>query len=226
MSKVVAIIQARTTSTRLPMKIFAGLLGRPLLAHVLERAAAIQGVDQVVLAVPEHDVRIVSHLWPHVFGGPERDVLKRYAMAAEKYEADVIVRVTGDCPLLATDLASRAVSLFGRDPRGYIPACQPYEKVADGWDVEIFGREDLVNANRYATKEQREHVTTWMREGTNTLEVLGEIIDECEDFRALKCSVDTREDLQRVELIMNHLEDKTDFSHQATWNAWERAGRP
>lgn len=218
--KTICIVQARTTSTRLPMKIFAGLLGRPLLAHVLERAAAIQGVDEVVLAVPEHDVRIVQHLWPHVVGGPERDVLKRYAMAAEKYEADMIVRVTGDCPLFSPKLATEALSMFGECSRGYYPICQPYELVADGWDVEVFGRQDLVNANRYATREQREHVTTWMREGME--------IDEPEppDWTALKCSVDTREDLQRVEKIMNHLDDKTDFSHIATWAAWEKAGRP
>lgn len=220
MSKVVAIIQARTTSSRFPMKIFAGLHGRPMLAHVLERAAAIKGVDQVVLAVPEHDVRIVQHLWPHVVGGPERDVLKRYAMAAEKYEADTILRITGDCPLLASDLASEIVREFGSCDV-YMAACQPYLTVADGWDVEIFSRRILVNADRYAKRDEREHVTTFMRSG----DVFR--FKQRDDFTALKCSVDTREDLQRVELILNHMDDKTtDFGHTATWAAWERAGKP
>src|SRR5574338_145565 len=115
--KTVCIIQARTTSERFPLKIFAGLRGRPMLAHVLERAALIQGVDEVVLAVPDTDVRLVSHLWPNVFGGPEKDVLKRYALAAEKYEADVIVRVTGDCPLLAPDLLSFALDKYSFEQR-------------------------------------------------------------------------------------------------------------
>ena len=224
MSKVVAIVQARTTSHRFPMKIFAGLGGRPLLAHVLERAAAIQGVDQVVLAVPENDVRLVAHLWPHVFGGSEKDVLGRYAKAAEKYEADMIVRITGDCPLLAVDIAADAVEMFGSCREGYLPVCQPYEDVADGWDVEIFGILDLVEASMNATKQEREHVTTWMRQGVGIEDAsfpmpLG-------DFRALKCSVDTRDDLRRVEKIYECLDDKTDFSHTATWKAWEKAGRP
>lgn len=219
MAKTVAIVQARTTSERFPLKIFANLKGRPMLAHVLERAAAIQGVDQVVLAVPENDVRMVLHLWPHVYGGSEKDVLARYAGAAEQYEADVIVRVTGDCPLLASDLASQFVREFGTCDV-YMAGCQPYLSIADGWDVEIFSRRILTNAERYAKKEDREHVTTFMRKG----DVFR--FRELVDFTALKCSVDSREDLQRVEQIMNHLEDPTDFSHQATWQAWERAGRP
>lgn len=220
MAKVVCIVQARTTSERFPMKIMAGLHGRPMLAHVLERAAAIQGVDQVVLAVPQRDVSIVSHLWEHVYGGSEKDVLSRYAGAAEKYEADVIVRVTGDCPLLAPDLVSSAIHEVSKFDSYYVALCQPYTLVADGWDAEIFDRRRIVNANRYADKSQREHVTTWMREHGPTLPF------HIYEFSALKCSVDTREDLERVEKIMNCLEDKTDFSHTATWRAWEKAGRP
>jgi spore coat polysaccharide biosynthesis protein SpsF (cytidylyltransferase family) len=188
-----------------------------MLAHVLERAAAIQGVDQVVLAVPENDVRMVSHLWPHVYGGSEKNVLGRYAGAAEQYEADVIVRVTGDCPLLAPDLCSAALSLF---QGGYLAMCQPYAPVADGWDAEIFERRVLVNADRFAKKDEREHVTTWIRKAGEVNGVYQE------NWTALKCSVDTREDLQRVEKIMQHLDDPTDFSHTATWQAWERAGKP
>ncbi len=218
--KTVCIVQARTTSTRFPMKIFADLGGRPMLAHVLERAAAIHGVDQVVLAVPENDVKLVAHLWPHVYGGSEKDVLGRYAEAAAYYEADVIVRITGDTPLLATDIAGRAVQAFA-GKRGYMAMCQPYVPVADGWDVEVFDRETLANANRFAKKDQREHVTTWMRE----LHVMKAAMAYFHSTD-LKVSVDTREDLERVEKIYGCLEDNADFSHMATWRAWEKAGRP
>jgi spore coat polysaccharide biosynthesis protein SpsF (cytidylyltransferase family) len=221
--KTVCIVQARTTSERFPCKIFAALRGRPMLAHVLERAAAIQGVDQVVLAVPDNDVKLVAHLWPYVFGGSEKDVLGRYAAAAEKYEADIIVRVTGDCPLLAPELVFSPLDSFilaGTGLPHYFPICQPFFKVADGWDAEIFTREMLVLAEEKASKWQREHVTTWMREYSSIESA------EIGDWTALKCSVDTREDLQRVEAIMSRLDDPTDFSHIATWHAWEKAGRP
>lgn len=216
--KTVCIVQARTTSSRFPMKILAGLHGRPMLAHVLERAAAIKGVDQVVLAVPKNDVQIVSHLWPHVYGGSEKDVLGRYVGAAEQYEADVIVRVTGDTPLLATNLASRAVACFRNE--NYLAMCQPYNGTADGWDIEVMTIHAVREANKQAKKEEREHVTTWMRKSLRVATI------KIEDYTALKCSVDTREDLQRVEKIMNHLEDKADFSYVATWKAWQEAGRP
>lgn len=220
--RTVAIIQARTTSERFPMKIFAGLAGRPMLAHVIERAQAIQGVDDVVLAVPENDVKLVSHLCKNVFGGSEKDVLGRYAKAAERYEADVVVRITGDCPLLAPDLASAGLNIFIMSSYEYLAMCQPYTPVADGWDVEFFGRRTLVNADRFAAKSEREHVTTWMRK----LAEFGESDEREMDWTALKCSVDDRADLDRVRLIYDHLEDKSDFSHTATWNAWQKAGRP
>lgn len=221
MAKVVAIVQARTTSTRFPMKILAGIGGRPMLSHVLERAAAIQGVDQVVLAVPENDVSMVSHLWPHVYGGSEKDVLGRYAEAAEKYEADIIIRITGDCPLLPSNMVSPILKGITAAGRFYLPWCQPYVQVADGWDFEVFSMGVLIEADIHAKKLQREHVTTWMRENYEEPVVKY----DC-DWTPLKCSVDTVEDLERVKKIYDCLEDKTDFSHLATWKAWEAAGRP
>lgn len=219
--KVVCIVQARTTSERFPCKIFAALHGRPMLLHVLERAATIEGIDQVVLAVPENDVRLVAHLWQHVFGGSEKDVLGRYVSAAGHYAADMIVRITGDCPLLAPDLATVALREAIAQRAEYTALCQPYANMADGWDVEICSRNALVNANRHANKEQREHVTTYLRKTSNVMSC-----SYSEDMTALKCSVDTRQDLQRVDLIMQHLYDPLDFTHQATWDAWKRAGRP
>jgi len=224
--RTVAIVQARTTSERFPMKIFAGIGGRPMLSHVLERAAAIKGIDQVVLAVPENDVKLVSHLWPHVYGGSEKDVLSRYAGAAEWCEANVIIRVTGDTPLLAPDLISWGLHKYITESRfGYFPLCQPYEKVADGWDGEIFTNYEIQQASKSANKDQREHVTTFFRDRMSCYSPCM-FLDETEDYTPLKCSVDTREDIERVNKIYDHLEDKKDFSHMATWQAWERAGKP
>lgn len=225
--RTIAIVQARTGSTRFPCKILASLHGKPMLSHVMERAMAIHDVDQVVLAVPASDVRLVQHLWPHVYGGSEHDVLGRYAGAAMEYQADIVLRVTGDCPMLAPDLINDALVWYtdpmidGRTDQ-YFPICQPYSATADGWDAELFSCELLNDANREADSIQREHVTTWMRE--SGVGLAGWTFPR--DFTALKCSVDTEADLARVSLIMDHLEDKTDFSHTATWKAWEKAGRP
>jgi spore coat polysaccharide biosynthesis protein SpsF (cytidylyltransferase family) len=216
--KTVCIVQARTGSQRLPLKVLAALHGKPMLAHVLERAAAIPGVDEVCLAIPESDKRLLGYLWPVVSYGPENDVLTRYLNAACSRAADVIVRVTGDCPLLAPDLAGRAVrTALALSACGYVAMCMPYVPVADGWDVEVFSYELLAQAAAMATGPQREHVTTWMRENYKvwTPAFLG-------DDTHMKLSVDTREDLAVVDKVMAALDDPKDFSYQATARAWRK----
>ena len=221
--KVVCIIQARLGSHRFPAKVLANLCGKPMLAHVLARAAQIQGVAQVVLAVPESDLPYLKHLWPDCVGGPAHDVLARYAEVARLYRADVIVRITGDCPLLAPDLSSRAVAAYAACQQNgqYVAMCQPYTPVADGWDTEVFSAALLNEAHAKARKGECEHVVTWMRRHG----VVSTLPSAC-DWTALKCSVDTVEDLARVRLIMEFLHDPTHYDHAATWEAWLRAGRP
>lgn len=221
--KVVAIVQSRLGSTRLPGKALMLLNGKPMIQHVIERAATIKCVDQVVLAVPDDD-QFAYWAWPlncWMFHGSEDDVLRRYAGAAQQYNADVIVRLTGDCPLLAPNIISTVLVFYLRRGAGYLPLCQPYCTVADGWDAEIFSREVLEMAQGNARPDEREHVVTWMRQHAQVIEhpIKG-------DWTALKCSVDTQEDFDRVEKVMAHLESPRHFSHYDTWQAWEKAGRP
>lgn len=223
--RVVCIIQARLGSQRFPCKILADLCGKPMLMHVLERAEAIDGVDQVVLAVPQLDVPKLKHLWPYVSGGPERDVLSRYAFTAKEYGADVIVRITGDCPLLAPDCASKAVAAFTPEMMaggGYVALCQPYSNVPDGWDAEVFSIGWLNESYLKAGSHQREHVVTWMREH----HVITRVPIYIPGYKNVKWSVDAHEDLVRVRRVMEFLNDPLDYSGAATWEAWQRAGRP
>jgi spore coat polysaccharide biosynthesis protein SpsF len=101
---VAAIIQARMGSTRFPGKITAPLCGRPLLAHVVERARRARCVDRVVIATttqPRDDevVELSAALGVDVVRGPEDDVLRRFVIAAEYARADIVVRITGDCSI-------------------------------------------------------------------------------------------------------------------------------
>lgn len=222
MKKVVAIVQARTGSSRLPSKVLHDMCGKAILSHVLERAEEIMSVDQVVLACPVKDYPAFAHLWPHVHDGDEHDVLGRFLDAADQYEASIVVRITGDCPLLATDVADDAVKRFMAVGRGYVPWCQPFVPNADGFDVEVFGFDTLVEANLAAGVGQREHVTTVMR-GKPCMSVPSWTWP---DWRHLKLSVDTVEDYFRVKRVMEHLADKRDFTAKATVDAWLEAGQP
>lgn len=207
--KTVCIVQARTTSERFPMKIFAGLAGRPMLAHVLERAAAIKGVDQVVLAVPENDVRLVSHLWSHVFGGSEKDVLGRYAKAAEQYEADAIVRITGDCWSICPEISSKVLELFMTGQFDYCTCIQPFTTWPDGLDTEVFSRAILDQADKNAKlKDEREHVTKWMQRHLDVR--MGHFACD-NDYTSWKLSVDCREDLAMANTLLAAMNDTWKF---------------
>ncbi|HSJ08192.1 MAG TPA: NTP transferase domain-containing protein, partial [Longimicrobiales bacterium] len=105
MARTVVVVQARMGSSRFPGKVMEALAGRSVLEHVLERCAAIPGVDAVccatsVRAADDVVAGAAAVLGAAVVRGSEADVLGRYAQAAREMDADVVLRVTADCPLI------------------------------------------------------------------------------------------------------------------------------
>ena len=165
----VAIIQARLTSTRLPRKVLMDISGGTMLERVIQRTSQSK-VDKVVVAAP-HDIPCSVPL----FIGDEEDVLKRYYDCANFFDADIIVRITADCPLIDPKIIDYAIDYFNDNDYPYV-----YFAPVDGLDVEVFSFELLKEAHEKATdKFDREHVTPYMR-------------------RKTKMSVDTIEDLNKV----------------------------
>ena len=170
MQKVVAIIQARLTSTRLPCKVLMDIQGKTMLERVIERVKQAKFVDEIVVAAP-HELPCSVPL----FIGDEQDVLKRYYNCAKFWKADVVVRITSDCPMLDPENIDHAISYFFSHNFPYVIFAP-----IDGLDVEVFSFEMLEKTYRRATsKEDREHVTPYMR-------------------RKTKLSVDTILDLEKV----------------------------
>jgi spore coat polysaccharide biosynthesis protein SpsF (cytidylyltransferase family) len=212
-----AIVQARLSSTRLPRKALMEIAGVPMLAHVLERVAAMRLPDVVVLALPTGDddhelfswagrqrtLRVGVSRPPRV--APD-DVLGRFAYVAELYpEADAIVRITGDCPLLAPELADLVVSVYRARSEEYVTNVTA--GYVDGTDVEVFSRDALLWAHERARQaSDREHVTPWIRRY-----LAAHVVQPERDYSWLKISVDTREDLARVRSIAEEL-PPNDFS--------------
>ena len=167
-SRAAIIIQARMASTRLPGKVLERLAGETVLAHVLHRCAAIDGIDMVCCAIPEGaDCNPVAEeavrCGARVFRGSENDVLERYHRAAVALDADVVMRVTSDCPLIDPNICGRLLRLF-RD-QGVDYACN---NSPPGWphglDCEVFTAAALALAAMEAsTPGEREHVTPWLR---------------------------------------------------------------
>ena len=205
--RVVAIVQARLGSARLPGKGLKPVAGKPMILHVLQRAAAVLELDEVVLAtsVAERDTLLASVVTAagfRVFRGPEHDVLGRFVGAAGRADADVIVRLTGDCPLLAPDVTDRVVRAYLGGPAAFVSNDVRVSGYPDGTDTEVFSRVTLEVAARAALDGQdREHVTSWMHRHLQSAVVA------CETGRYghLKWSVDCADDLAYVRALFGCL---------------------
>lgn len=168
MSRSAVIVQARMTSTRLPGKVLMDLAGSTVLAHVLRRCAAIAGIDVVCCAVPEgsvHDAvaREAKAAGAVVYRGDEEDVLDRYWRAARMLGADVVMRVTSDCPLVDPAVCAQVLQLMANTKADYacnnMPSAWPH-----GLDCEAFTFAALDRAACTARDHnEREHVTPWLR---------------------------------------------------------------
>ena len=166
--KVVAVVQARMSSSRLPGKVLAPIGRLPMIDRMLGQVRASRRVDQVVVATSTDpgDDALVAHLTAagvDVVRGDLEDVLARFASAAEQTGADVLVRLTGDCPLLTPDTIDEVVEAFLAAAVDYAANTDPYTR-PDGQDVEVFSRAALARALIAATPgPEREHVTPWLR---------------------------------------------------------------
>ncbi|MGY0712715.1 cytidylyltransferase domain-containing protein [Azospirillum argentinense] len=166
--RVVCISQARMTSTRLPGKVLMAAAGQPLLAHHLGRLARCRTLDALVLATTVNGTDdpvadLAGSLGVPVFRGDEQDVLGRFAGAAAMAGADVVVRVTADCPLIDPALVDRLVTAFLETvpPLDYLSL--DVTRFPRGLDAEVFPRAALVEAAATAADPaEREHVTAYI----------------------------------------------------------------
>jgi spore coat polysaccharide biosynthesis protein SpsF len=201
---VVAVVQARMTSSRLPGKILLPLAGKPLLYRMLERVKRIVGVDRVVLALAEgaaHDAAIdaVAGLDVLVVRGSEQDVLARTAKAAREARADTVMRITSDCPLVDPDVSASILQAYAsrlgegvRYARTAIDRGYPL-----GFDTEVFASGILYEADETSSDPyEREHATPyfWRRpERFRQLAIAG-----VPDRRNWRLVVDTADDYKMV----------------------------
>lgn len=229
--RMIAVVQSRIGSSRLPGKANASIAGRPMLAHVLSRAKAIPSIDRVVLVTTDHErdtplTRIADDLNVSSVRGRDGDVLSWFLAAAEACGADAVMRLTGDCPLIAPEVCERVLADY-RDllepSVEYVSNDTTVSGFPDGTDTEVFSmrllQETAATVPQHApwVHGDREHVTTWMRRTQPQRVVRYE-----QDYRHLKLSVDDRSDLERVRRIFGYLEHG-DYALTATLAAVARA---
>ncbi|MBN2556282.1 MAG: glycosyltransferase family protein [Anaerolineales bacterium] len=217
--RIVAIIQARMGSQRLPGKVLLDIHGKPMLQRVLERVAGSKLIDQIVVATTTEDgddpiERFCQSLGHHVVRGHPSDVLDRYMQAALAEHADIIVRLTADCPLLDPGVIDMTIqALLDTDPPAdlalnRIPGSRTFPI---GLDAEVCTLQALRRAWEEADQPyQREHVLPYLYEVPGRFRVLQ--VDHVRDYGTLRWTVDTPEDLQLVRQVYADFAPDEDFS--------------
>lgn len=210
--KKIAIIQARMGSTRLPGKVLKTLAGKPVLEHVIERASRIEGIDGVVIATTtDHEddvlVQFVQNTSAKVFRGSENDVLSRYYLAAKENNADVIMRITSDCPMISPKVSGEVLSLFLKNSSHWEYASNvpdDHRSFPRGLDTEVFSFSALERANSEARLQpDREHVTPFIRRETPSNK-MGELLNN-KDFSQHRWTLDTEEDYELLSKLVGSL---------------------
>lgn len=205
---VLAILQCRMSSTRLPGKALLPILGRPMLLRIIERlrrARTLQGILVATSTSPADDCieGLARANGVPCFRGNAEDVLDRYYQAACQAKADVVARVTGDCPLLDPQVVDAVVQRFQQGGFDYVS--NTLERTyPDGLDVEVLSFAVLERAWREATRpSEREHVTPYLWKHPQQFR-LGNV-GLGRDLSALRWTVDRAEDLEFVREIYSRM---------------------
>jgi spore coat polysaccharide biosynthesis protein SpsF len=208
--KVVIIIQARMNSTRLPGKVLKTVLGKPLLEYQIERLRRVKLADQMIIATTTNDcdqpiVDLCDRLVIPYYRGSEEDVLSRYYEAAIEFQADAIVRITSDCPLIDPQVIDQVI-------QRYVDAYPEYDYVSNcldrtyprGMDTEVLSFKSLDEAfHQSSIQGDREHVTAFIYRQSDRYN-LGQI-NYLKNHSEHRWTVDTLEDFQLIKIIIESL---------------------
>lgn len=217
--KTVAIVQARMGSTRLPNKVMRSLKSVqniPMIGVLLARLSLAKEIDQIVLATVDNEINspltdYVRSLGYQVYLGSENDVLDRYYQAAKSVQADTVIRITGDCPLIDAELVDQVIQQFHAEGVDYLSNTSP-PSFPDGLDTEVFKFSALeLAAKDAASPFEREHVTPYLRE--NARFTRGQLINDI-DYSGLRWTVDEAADFAVVDQVFAHFAPRIDFSWQ------------
>ena len=211
---ILAIVQARMGSTRLPGKVLKSISGCSLIDILLSRLSKSKRIEKIVVATTDqksddHLSKACFELGYDVFRGSEDDVLSRYYHAACQFRGSTIIRITGDCPLIDGSLVDRVLELFEKRQVDYASNIEP-ASFPDGLDVEVFTFEALSKAFKFSgQKHEREHVTPYLRESVH---VTRANLKNNVDHSLLRWTVDDPQDLEVVRNVFDYFSPRLEFS--------------
>ncbi|MCQ2022234.1 cytidylyltransferase domain-containing protein [Clostridium butyricum] len=215
--KILCIVQARMGSERLPGKVMRAINGKPMISYTLNSLRKSRYIDEVILATSTLEINnpLVEYVAKNeyeVFRGSEDNVLERFKLVSDRYEGDIIIRVTGDCPLIDPIIVDNVVTKFMMYDYDYVRLDVP-DTFQRGFDVEVFSKAALdkvyglvcndENINSEEYQPYREHVTYYIYNHQEKFKV-GYVKGKGKyyDNRDVNLSVDTIEDFERVRKIL------------------------
>jgi spore coat polysaccharide biosynthesis protein SpsF len=209
MSKVVATIEARMTSTRLPGKPLLKAAGKAMLEHLVCRLATLNSIDQIVLATTTNDqdmplVKLANDLGISHFRGSEENVMQRVIDAASSVNADLIVEITGDCPIIDPEIVEQTIRMFKVHKVDYVGNAH-LRSYPDGMDTQVF-KLDTLKRSAAMTQSQldQEHVSLHIRNNPNIFSQIHLVAPPEIHWPELGLTLDEAKDYDLLKLIIEH----------------------
>lgn len=210
MNNILIIAQARLGSTRLPGKVMKQVLDKPLLWYLSKRIEQVKTPNTFIIATGPSDlnkpiIKFAQKFNINYFIGNEGDVLDRYYQTAKKYQGDIIVRVTADCPLMDPEIIDRGLDIFLNENYAYVSNVHP-STYPDGFDTEIFSFKALETAWKEAKlPSEREHVTPYIWKNPDKFPAKN--YEFKVDVHTMRLTVDNPEDFILISKIIEEFHD-------------------
>ncbi|MFC1631085.1 cytidylyltransferase domain-containing protein [Candidatus Omnitrophota bacterium] len=209
--KIIASIASRMSSTRLPGKVLMQIKGKPVLELMLERLRRSRLIDGIIVATTLNQadqaiVELCQKLKVNYYRGSEEDVLQRILEAQQSAESDLVVELTGDCPLIDPELIDQCIEFYLNHDYVYVSNCAE-RSYPDGMDVQVFSTKALEEvAAKTRDPLDREHVGKYFYTSGNyrihTLRAEGEFF-----WPDLGITLDMKEDFELIKIIFEHFQD-------------------
>ncbi|MEW6196561.1 MAG: glycosyltransferase family protein [Bacteroidota bacterium] len=211
--KIITVVQARLSSTRLPGKVLLPILGKPLLVRMIERVQNAKLIGQLVVATssnPDDDAieKICIQEKINCYRGHLTDLLDRHYQAAKKYNADAVVKIPSDCPLIDPTIIDKVLKYYidNSDKYDYVSNLHP-ATYSDGNDIEIMSMAAIEKAWKEATRNfEREHTTPYIWENPNHFRIGNIIWEDGLDLSVTqRWTIDFEEDYQFIKSVYEEL---------------------
>ncbi|WP_320667186.1 glycosyltransferase family protein [Prochlorococcus sp. MIT 1307] len=214
--KIVSTIEARMTSSRLPGKVLLRSKGIPLLGHLVNRLKKVESIDEIVLATTTKKTDNVLESFANeyeigCFRGEEDDVMKRVINAGEEYKADVIVEITGDCPLIDPGIIEQVIRTFKANKCDFVNN-NTLQSYPDGMDTRVITLAALKKSYLLTDNVlDKEHVTLHIKNNPDLFKIINLVAPPDLHWPELGLTLDEYDDYKLINKVIESLYDKDPF---------------